>query len=406
MMFSKAEFLLNGLISFLWFPIKYFFSPNHRSQLYQQKYLNLDVLGKVCIVTGSNTGIGKQTALHLACKGAMVILACRNEEQGKAAKRTLESEIKACGSLGSVEYIPLDLESFSSISAFAQEVRRRYQCVDILVNNAGLNVGGLTKDRLERLFQVNYLGHFYLTKLLIPLLRNNCNHSSESARVVNLSSVMHHTGQSDFSQSAFGTFQGSGHSYYDDSKLYMNFFTMEINRLFYRGHSHAHEDSRSIVAISVNPGAVRSDIWRHIPRWIKPIFDFVTNSVFLSIEEGCQTSLYAIFMPEKDLYLYHQQPSIFLPNESSWDIELFEREIMDPSFRSPSKKWLAHCNLPYIIPYQLGPPSSIFRLADEMMGPFCFPRLAPTSLPTNAQIVAKELWTFSDNLCHKLSTSF
>ena len=148
-------------------------------------FLLLLCLGKTAIVTGANTGIGKETALDFAQRGARVILACRDEEKAKDAARNI---IAKTGSDKVVVRI-LDLASFESVRAFAKLINETEERLDILVNNAGL--GGpyrVTKDGYESVFQVNYLSHFLLTLLLMKKLKK-----SAPSRIVNVSSIGHDT---------------------------------------------------------------------------------------------------------------------------------------------------------------------------------------------------------------------
>lgn len=136
------------------------------------------------IVTGANTGIGKETALDLAARGARVILACRNEEKAVQAAREIISKTKS----HQVLVRKLDLSSFESVRKFAAEFNKEEERLDILVNNAGLITLNyeLTEDGFENTIQVNYLSQFLLTLLLLKKLK-----SSSPSRVVNVSSIGH-----------------------------------------------------------------------------------------------------------------------------------------------------------------------------------------------------------------------
>ncbi|XP_070387586.1 uncharacterized protein [Dermacentor albipictus] len=142
--------------------------------------------GKTVIVTGGNAGIGKETAKELARRKARVILACRNMQRAQKAARDIFAETGEA-----VVVKQLDLCSFKSVRAFAEDVVRTEPRLDVLINNAG-NIPDklmLTEDGYEVGLQSNYLGHFLLTILLTELLKK-----SAPSRVVNLSSVLHHFG--------------------------------------------------------------------------------------------------------------------------------------------------------------------------------------------------------------------
>ncbi|KAL1434709.1 hypothetical protein MTO96_011410 [Rhipicephalus appendiculatus] len=144
----------------------------------------VSMLGKTVIVTGSNSGIGKETAKELARRKARVILACRNVQRAHKAAQDIFADTGE-----TVVVKQLDLCSFKSVRAFAEDIIRTEPRLDVLINNAG-NIPDkllLTEDGYEVGLQSNYLGHFLLTILLTELLKK-----SAPSRVVNLSSVLHH----------------------------------------------------------------------------------------------------------------------------------------------------------------------------------------------------------------------
>lgn len=135
--------------------------------------------GKTVIITGANTGIGKQTAIDLAKRDARVILACRNAQAGEKTSK----EIRKLTDNEQVVFKQLDLASFSSIREFAATVLSEEQRIDVLVNNAGVFMMPLrrSQDGVEMHLAVNYLGHFLLTNLLLERLKE-----APSARVINV----------------------------------------------------------------------------------------------------------------------------------------------------------------------------------------------------------------------------
>ena len=143
--------------------------------------------GKVCIVTGSNTGIGKETARGLASLGATVVMGCRDSDKSRAARDDLSSSTGR----NDVTLIPLDLASKAAIRDFAAEFRKRFDRLDVLVNNAGVSQTRrtTTTDGFEGDFGVNHLGTFLLTHELLELLER-----SAPSRVVVVSSRLHARG--------------------------------------------------------------------------------------------------------------------------------------------------------------------------------------------------------------------
>jgi NAD(P)-dependent dehydrogenase (short-subunit alcohol dehydrogenase family) len=199
--------------------------------------------GKVVVITGSNIGIGKETAVGLASMGARTILACRNQE--KAAEAA--AEVKDRSGNDQVHTVPLDLSDLASVRACASAIEESHPRLDVLVNNAG----GIWTERhttaqgLEQTFGVNHLGHFYLTNLLLPRLV-----ASAPARVINVTSVGHHYAfrgitwddlQSERGYTAMGA--------YSQSKLANILFTRALARRL---------DPARVTANAVHPGPVRS----------------------------------------------------------------------------------------------------------------------------------------------------
>ena len=138
---------------------------------------------------GANTGIGFETALDFAKRGANLILACRNEQLGNEAVEKIKSQSKN----ENVTLEQLDLASLANTRAFAERILAKWDCLHILVNNAGLAGVDykLTDDGFETQFQINYLSHYLLTRLLIDLIKK-----SAPSRIINVSSKGHECKQS------------------------------------------------------------------------------------------------------------------------------------------------------------------------------------------------------------------
>lgn len=138
--------------------------------------------GNNVIITGANVGLGYETAVDLAKRGARVILACRNERKGLEAQSSIRIQSKN----EDVFYQHLDLSSLSSVREFSRQVNESGHGVDILINNAGVMACPLsyTEDGFEMQFATNHLGHFLLTNLLLDKLK-----ASPQGRIVNVSSL-------------------------------------------------------------------------------------------------------------------------------------------------------------------------------------------------------------------------
>src|SRR5579862_7338491 len=144
--------------------------------------------GKICLVTGATSGIGKATALGLAQQQATVVLIARSQAKGEATRQ----EIQAATGNQSVDVLLADLSSQASIRQLAATVAERYPHIHVLVNNAGVFMlkRRETVDGLETTFAVNHLAPFLLTHLLLDQLK-----ASAPARIVNVSSGAHTAGR-------------------------------------------------------------------------------------------------------------------------------------------------------------------------------------------------------------------
>ena len=144
--------------------------------------------GKICMVTGANSGIGKATALELAQMGATVVMVCRDRARGEEAK----SEITTKSRNNAVDLLQADLSSQQSIRQLVENFQHHYTRLHALINNAGAAFPGRrreTVDGSEMTFAVNYLAPFLLTNLLLDVLK-----ASAPARIVNVSSAAQASG--------------------------------------------------------------------------------------------------------------------------------------------------------------------------------------------------------------------
>jgi len=220
----------------------------------QKKWIALDIpdmKGKVVVITGANTGLGKETALLLALNGAEVILACRSLKKGESAKQ----EILKHNSKAKVQVRVLDLQDLSSIQQFSKDFSKDFARLDVLINNAGImnTPYELTKDGFESQLGTNHLGHFALTGLLLKKLK-----STKNSRVVTVSSAAHRFGKMDFKNLLFE----NGKNYspikaYARSKLANLLFTYELQRQFNVHHI-------DCLSLAAHPGASQTDLGRHI----------------------------------------------------------------------------------------------------------------------------------------------
>ena len=203
--------------------------------------------GKTVIITGANTGIGKETAVDLARRGARVILACRSAEKGEEAV----VEVRARSGNDKVVFRRLDLASLESVRQFASSILEEEPTIDILINNAGVMACpySKTEDGFEMQFGVNHLAHFLLTNLLLDRLKE-----APTARIVTVSSTAHRrTKGINFddlnSEKSYSPFLA-----YGQSKLANILFTRSLAKRL---------AGTSVIANCLHPGVIRTELGRH-----------------------------------------------------------------------------------------------------------------------------------------------
>src|SRR5579859_7020348 len=231
--------------------------------------------GKICIVTGANSGIGKETALGLAQMGARVVMVCRDAERAKAA---LEEIRRESGS-SQVDLLIADMSSQASVRALAEQIQQKYPRLDVLVNNAGRAALArtLSADGIEMTLATNHLGAALLTLLLLDLLK-----ASAPSRIVNVSSTeAQRPARLDTNDLQFERRKYSAVAAYRQSKLLMNAFTFELARRL---------AGTGVTANCLHPGAVATNIWSVIP--IGKLIVALGKPFMLNSKQGAAVSLY------------------------------------------------------------------------------------------------------------------
>ncbi|GAB7066513.1 SDR family NAD(P)-dependent oxidoreductase [Mycolicibacterium hodleri] len=242
-----------------------------------------DQSGRVAVVTGSNTGLGYETALVLATRGAHVVMAVRDVEKGKAAAARLHGRVPRAD----VTVQPLDVGSLTSVRTAADELKSAYPRIDLLINNAGVMYPPkqVTADGFELQFGTNHLGPFALTGLLLENLL-----PVEGSRVVAVASIAH-------------TIQAAIHfddlqwerkynrvAAYGQSKLANLMFTYELNRRLAARDEHT-------IAVAAHPGISNTELMRHVPGSRLPGFSALAGLVTNSAEVGALATLRAATDP-------------------------------------------------------------------------------------------------------------
>jgi NAD(P)-dependent dehydrogenase (short-subunit alcohol dehydrogenase family) len=202
--------------------------------------------GRVCIVTGANTGLGLSNARMLAEKGATVIMACRNLDKANVAAKGIRNTVPGAD----VAVSTLDLSSLASVREFAVRFLAEYDRLGVMMPPRTM-----TADGFELQFESNHLGHFLLTGLLLPLL-NKTSDKTSGARVVSLSSIAHRSGQIDFDNlNAERSY--SRWSSYAQSKLACMMFGLELQRRLEKSGS-------TTLSLVAHPGGTNTELSRHV----------------------------------------------------------------------------------------------------------------------------------------------
>jgi NAD(P)-dependent dehydrogenase (short-subunit alcohol dehydrogenase family) len=229
--------------------------------------------GKICVITGANSGIGKATAIGLAKMGATIVMVCRNENRGKKALEYIKEE---CPN-GNIDLMLADLSSQDAIIRFIKDFKEKYQKLHVLINNAGLNLSKcvLTDDGIETTFAVNYLAPFLLCNLLLDTLQK-----SSPSRIVNVASSVV------AKEINFENLNGEKHyrqlNAYAQSKLALILFTYELARKV---------EGTGVTVNCLHPGYVKTNMVKNFRKFVKYFFPFI--GLFMkSPKKGAKTSIY------------------------------------------------------------------------------------------------------------------
>ncbi|KAL0849726.1 hypothetical protein ABMA28_011684 [Loxostege sticticalis] len=264
--------------------------------------------GKVALITGGNTGIGLETARDLARRGATVIIASRNVEKSEAAVKDI---IKTTGNT-KVHFKRLNLLKFSSIIKFADEFNKEYNNLDILVNNSGTTMfkQSLSEDGVERVIQINYVGPFLLTNLLMNKLI-----ASKPSRIVIVSSKANEFHEIDPDDIA-GVKPLDVLTRYSNSKLYDILWAKALAKRLPEG----------VTANAIHPGIVKTEIFNSLSDRMRKVVLWVISVFFKNAEEGAQTTIHACVAPELELVSgeYFEECRIRLANKVTRDEKLVD----------------------------------------------------------------------------------
>lgn len=282
---AEASFI-DALLVFEWtwivlivfvFLLRYYFKGAQFKERVTAKNL-------IAVVTGCNCGIGKQIVRELNLRGAKVYMLCRNEE--RASQALIELAKLGCNAERLVLKI-VDLAKFATIRAAVAEIEKEVDHIDILINNAGVMMYPkfkLTDDGHEYVWQTNYLGHFLLTELLLPLLQ-----VAPSARIVNVSALAHFYADPLDLQTIDDREKWDSRQSYSKSKLALVMHACQLTKQL-----RALEAS-NVTINSCHPGLCHTRLMRYTPLNKKPL-NFITAPfrwyLLKTPKDGAQTPLY------------------------------------------------------------------------------------------------------------------
>ncbi|XP_076152005.1 retinol dehydrogenase 12 [Alosa pseudoharengus] len=238
--------------------------------------------GKTVIITGANTGIGKETARDLAKRGARIIMACRDIEKAENALKEITEESRN----QNVVIRKLDLSDTKSIKEFAEVMNREERQLNILINNAGIMMCPYSKtaDGFEMQLGVNHLGHFLLTFLLLDLMKR-----SAPARIINVSSMAHSWGSIQLDDINSERHYHSRRAY-GQSKLANILSTRALAKRL---------KGTGVNVYVIHPGVVRTELKRHMNIPLLVMWKIV-RPFTKTVVQGAQTSIYCAVEPELD----------------------------------------------------------------------------------------------------------
>ncbi|MCB1291683.1 SDR family NAD(P)-dependent oxidoreductase [Mycolicibacterium sp.] len=243
-----------------------------------------DQTGRLAVITGSNTGLGYDTARVLAGRGAKVVMAVRDTAKGDAAA----ARIRALSPGADVTVRKLDLGSLASVRDAAAEMAETYPRIDLLINNAGVMYPPkqTTADGFELQFGTNHLGHFALTGLLLKNLLD-----VEGSRVVVVASIAHNIrAKIDFDDLQWERRRYDRVAAYGQSKLANLMFAYDLQRRL------AAAEAKTI-AVAAHPGVAATELVRHVPGASLPGVNWLSGKLLNSSELGALPTLRAATDP-------------------------------------------------------------------------------------------------------------
>lgn len=285
---------------------------NNRSQMgssttAEEAALNIDLTGKICIITGANTGIGKETARVLAKHNGTIIMGCRSIERGNEAKKEILANLKQSKpefNENLVKVMELDLGSLESVKQFASNFTKEHNQLHYLINNAGVMAipqWQPTKENYEMQFGTNHLGHFYLTMLLTNVLLQ-----SKPSRVINVSSDAHKQCPNPFINTLKSMIEKSDGPPKDNYGPWSNYgISKASNVLFAREYNRRYQ-SQGITSVSLHPGVIPTELSRNMSSWMSNALKSSVARLFLkTIPQGAATTVRCVSLKDEEIHGGH-----------------------------------------------------------------------------------------------------
>ena len=273
-----------------------------------------DLKDKIVVITGGTHGMGERICQHLLDHNATVVCFSRNESLGLRLQNQYEQQYPNA----KFEHVTMDLGSLESVKKATEYFIKKYKKIDYLINNAGILVSPYlkTRDNYEKIFGVNYLGHFLFNLKLKDIVKQ-CN-----GRIIVTSSIMANFANKpitfDCTKEEYNNFQR-----YSQSKLALNMMTKELSL-------------QGIEAVYLHPGVVTSNILGNWPEWLNKAYQIIGWFIFKSVEDGIQTTLHCVFSDEVESGAYYKDCMIHSPPRRVND-EKERKEVWDMSMQAVNK---------------------------------------------------------------------
>jgi NAD(P)-dependent dehydrogenase (short-subunit alcohol dehydrogenase family) len=284
---------------------------------------------RIVVITGANTGIGKETARVLARQPrTVVVLCCRDIRKAEQARK----EIFVDGG-ADIRIVSLDLSRLESVRMAAAEILEQFDTIDIVINNAGLmhRQHQMTADGCELTLQVNHLGHYLFTRLLLPSLSK-----SKDARILNLTSSMYVLATNNKNSNEIFPFDDMFCQTRRSYSLFGQYAVSKLANVYFTASLAARYSS--IFTAAIHPGLVRTDVVRNMPWYLKlpnQLFGWIIQTLQKTPSQGAWCTLHLATCSKDDhesLYWVNRKPHV-LQNISATVLQKEAARLWEESAR-------------------------------------------------------------------------